>query len=225
MKANRIIALVGWLLIVGCEKPLPPASHSPPAIPPLAAQSHLPAPGILRISAATLPADLQPEFYSTSGPGPLALKLEYAGPKTWLDVRTEFWWKGKTLGGGEGGQSIFPPLSDIAAFAFPEGPDSKGNSRVTVLDSIPVKSDGSGHKSRIGTTKDFGELTSLKGRRVLVFKPQFPLEVKDGDDAIVWGVFVDEPEGAPTSASLEERAARAEAAWIFRMGPKDEKKR
>jgi hypothetical protein len=154
----------------------------------------------------------------------LVLKLEYAGPMNWLDVRAEFWSKGKSMDEGPAGQGIHPPLSDVAAFGFEEGRDSKGNSTVTVRESIPVKSSASGEKARFGTTYSYGEPTTLKGRRISVYKPQLPLEVKDGTDAVIWGVFVDEPEGTAVSVSPEQRAARAEFAWLFKMGPKGEKK-
>jgi hypothetical protein len=153
--------------------------------------------------------------------------LDYAGPKKWLRVTIEFWSKGKRLEGDDGGESIHPPLSDVAAFGFADGSDSKGNPRVLVITSLPAKStrgEGDG-AARVNTTHEYGEPPSLKGRRIRTHTATFPLAIPDGKMELLWAVFGDEPEGAVEKASLEERAAKADFAWIFKVGTGDAKEK
>ena len=75
---------------------------------------------------------------------------------------------------------------------------------------------------RIGRVEEFGN-PAIKGRVSHTFTPRLPLEVPDGKDMIFWAVFVDEPPGNE-AASFEERASRADMAWLFRIHTADEKK-
>ncbi len=225
MRCRRLAVLIGSLLLSGCDRSAPSASAPSSSSVRALVRSPFPLKG-MRVSAGTPTPGLGSSFQSSKDHPSLILKLEYEGSKSWLDVETEFWSKGKRFEGGEGGQSIYAPLSDVAAFGFSEGLDKEGRPRVIVTESIPAmsKGPGGGGSARMGSTKDYHDVPSLKNRRILTFHPQWPIEIVDGKEAVVWAVFVDEPPGSPETDSLEERAARADAAWIFRIGPGDEKK-
>lgn len=216
MRFNWLAVLTCVLLISGCDRP-----SSPPALP----RSSLPPAGTLRLSSANLSPDIQSQFHPTAGLPTLCVKLEYAGPRTWLGIDAEGWHQGKKLGGGEGGVSINVPLSGDAAFGFVDGSSPEGKPELTIIESIPVHSDSTtgAVSGRIGTTHQYG-VPPIKGRVCRTFQPRWPLEMSDGKEAIIWAVFVDEPLTNEEALSLEERARRADTAWLFKIRTADEKK-
>ena len=202
------------LLLQACDKPPvppPPANLGPPQ-------------GILRLdrsgtAAWDLVKDANPGFPS------LAFKLSYYGPKSRLEVRHEGWHKGKTVGSGKGNHLIQLPLVDDAAFGFSDGTAPDGRSVAVVHTSLPAESKkpGGAGGSRLGDTQQYA-VPPLKMRSKRTYEPAWPLEIQDGQEAILWAVFVDEPADLPAGASVEERAKRADTAWIFRIRTADEPK-
>jgi hypothetical protein len=179
---------------------------------------------MIRLSQAALPANLRSEFSSSDGlPGYCAM-LDYTGPRTWLGFHPEGWNKGKRLSEGRGECTIKVPLSGEIAFGFSEvsGPDGKMG--ITIKESFPMESDPETHfvTHRFGTSTSFA-IPSIKGRALHTMRADLPLEIPDGKEVVFWAVFVDEPAGSE-AASLEERASRADAAWLFKLRTVDEKK-
>ena len=215
MRSDRL-ALLAWVLVLtSCDRPTSPQVAPPAKLPTLKDKHSLPPAGVLRLSPAPLPSDLGDTFRPTAGLPTLCVKLEYAGPKTRLEVDTEGWHQGKKLGGSLGHQSIQLPLSEAATFGFGEGVNPEGKPIVTVIESIPT---GTG---RTGGIYQYA-VPPIKGG-VSTFIPRIPLEVADGGEAIFWAVFVGEP-FLVVDRSPETRARSAETAWLFKIRIADEKK-
>lgn len=198
------------ILLTACDQQVPsatPASRPAPLAKGPAQDADLPAPTIMRLSSANPPQGLDSDAELPR----FASKVEYAGPKTQLRVDAWAWLEGKGLGGGEGSRSIDLPLNGVAAFGFTEGPDASGLHRVNM---IQLFTEGSGHTR---STTGFA-VPSIKAKSITTYEPVWPLEVPDGELAIVWAVFVNEPEQSPEDMDVEERALRAEAAWVFKVG-------
>jgi len=199
--------LVFALLVQACDRPAPPASQ--PAG--LLSEKVRPPLGILRLARTSASAaDLLKNPKATSGLPSLAFRVDYAGPKTRLEISYEGWHQGQELGGAEGRRTIHVPVSEDAAFGFSDGKSGKEVSVLTVEDS--------------GLSTQEFNIPSIRGRAFRTYEPSWPLEIPDGKDAVIWAVFVDEPGDAPAGASLEERAKRAKTAWLFRIRTADEKK-
>jgi len=205
------------LLFQACDKPAAPA---PPAPPPLAAAP----PGILRISRSTrTPADLL-NNKAVHGFPKLAVRLDYAGPRTSITTAFEAWRDGKKEAGETDHQMIHLPLADDAAFGFADAKTKDGKEATEVVVSMPVESAGSsGGASRTVSSLQFG-VPLLKGKVVKTIEPTLPLEIADGKEVLLWAVFADEPADVPAAATPEERAKRADTAWLFRIRTADAKK-
>jgi hypothetical protein len=215
---RRSLMLVA-ILLQACDPPAPPAKQG--TVPPAPAG---PPAGVLRLdrSERTAPDLLKKRI--TPGLPSLAVRLMYPGPRTHLEIQLEAWHQGKKEAGETDHQLFHLPLSDDAAFGFAEGMPPEGKAGTQVVISMPVQSAGSeGGSSRTTSSLQFG-VPLLKARTVDTYRPSWPLDVPDGKEVVLWAVFVDEPADAPTGASLEERAKRADTAWIFRIRTADEKK-
>ena len=206
---RRLLALVVPVLLA-CDPPPPPTMPKAPAVPQ----------GILRIDRSDrLAGELldpkpNPEYPS------LVMTMTYAGPKTRLQLQHEGWHQGKQTGSGTSNGSIQLPLSNEAAFGLSDGTSPEGKEVPVLHTSLPA---GPKISDRIGGARQYA-MPPLKMRSKRVHEPAWPLEVRDGDEAIVWAVFVDEPAELPAGATIEERARRAEVAWILRIRTTDEKK-
>jgi hypothetical protein len=209
---RRLLALA-VLLLQSCDKPAPPTSMPKPSGPP---------PGVLRLSRTDKAAGEILKDKPTAGFPTLTFHVEYAGPRPRLELHREGWHKGKRLGEGKGNYSLQLPLSGDGAFALSDGKGTQGEPAVVVHASIRLGTTGTNSENLLGDTTAY-PLPSLQGRSFRTLEPGFPRDVPDGTDA-VWAVFVDEPADVPAGATPEERAKRADTAWIFRIRTADEKK-
>lgn len=208
---RRVLALTA-LLLQACDKPAPPLPTKPSG----------PASGILRLSRTEQSAAEILNDKSTVGFPSLVFRVEYAGPKTRIELRREGWHKGKRLGEGRGTCSFQLPLSGDGAFGFSDGKGAQGEPAVVEHASIRLGTAGGKSGHLLGDKTAF-PIPSLKGRSFRTLEPELPGDVPDGTEA-VWAVFVDEPAEVPAGTSPEERAKRADTAWIFRIRTADEKK-
>jgi len=206
------------LLLHACDKPAaPPSAVQPPA------PSALPQ-GKLRLDRSGTNAW---DYVKNADPGfpSLAVRMTYGGPKTYLKFQLETWHRGKPIAHERNHQSFQLPLADDLAFGFSDGKNKEGKDVVQVHESFPVKSKvaGDGNSSRTGSALEFG-IPLLKMRSKRTIEPAWPLEIADGTEALLWAVFVDEPADLPADATPEERAKRADAAFLFRIRTADVKK-
>lgn len=214
----RLLLALG-VFLVACDPPAPPTT--PPAPAPAPAAPSLPPPGVLRLASVEQPSDLDPEYRPTSGLPAVFMKAEYAGPREDLVLGMEFWSKGHNDRAGSTLRSIRLPYSGVVVVGFKEARDAQDKpllKHFVFLQESPPE----GGSSRVSTGGEYAGLPSLAGARVVL--PAWPLEIADGNGALFWAVFVNEPAGAPEGASLEERARRAEAAWLFRIRTQEWKK-
>jgi hypothetical protein len=162
---------------------------------------------------------------TTPGLPSFAFRLDYAGPKTWLEISSEVWRQGEELGGSGDHSQIHHPVSDDAAFGFSEAPNGKQVSVIVAHEALPPPSEPYSRKSSgVGSSSQVFDLPSLKGRAIRTYEPPWPLEIPDGKEAVIWAVFVDEPADVPSGATPEERARRASAAFLFRIRTSEGKK-
>jgi hypothetical protein len=210
---RRPLLLLAFLL-QACDKPAVPPVPKPPPVPQ----------GTLRLDRSAINAW---DIVTKADPGypSLAVRMTYAGPKTYLFFHREAWHQGKRIGEERKHQSFPLPLNDDLALGFSDGKDKEGKDVVQVHESLPVKSKvaGDANFSRTGSTTEL-VLTPLKMRSKRTVEPAWPLEIADGTEALLWAVFVDEPKDVPAGATPEERARRADAAFLFRIRTADEKK-
>jgi hypothetical protein len=173
---------------------------------------------VIRLSTANLPADLQAEFAPSGGLPSFCAKFEYTGPRTWLAINPQRWEKGKISSEDRGEHTMRVPLSGEIAFNLTEVLTAAGQTEIRIHETYPVESD----PERGVVTHRYSNSTSyahssIKGRTVHTVRANLPVEIPDGKEATIWAVFVDEPPGAESSRSLEERAKQADAAWLFRI--------
>lgn len=215
---RRSLMLVA-ILLQACDPPAPPAKQG--TVPPAPSG---PSVGVLRLTPSGSAAQDLLKKRVTPGLPTLAVRLMYPGPRTHLEIQLEAWHHGKKEAGETDHQLFHLPLSDDAAFGFAEGMPPEGKAGTQVVISMPVQSAGSeGGSSRTTSSLQFG-VPLIRGKAIRTHGPTLPLDVPDGKEVVLWAVFVDEPADAPPGASLEERAKRADTAWIFRIRTADEKK-
>jgi len=188
-------------LLCGCEERGTPMAPASPVTTPLLP----PAEGVLRLTKkAGLPEDLK-------GLSPdlpvLNLQVDYVGPKRWLEIDAHCCAGGKYLSDGENYRRIELPLSGSIVIGFGEGKTLDGAPDATVLESTPA---GTG-------VLQFGA-GPLRGHRITTWESPWPCELR-GPASYVWGVFVDEADGAALLGPTD-RVSRARAGWVFwiRMG-------
>jgi hypothetical protein len=222
--SDALAVIAVTLLMSACDGPASPPRAQLPNPPASKAKSSPPPPGTIRLSHAPLPANLQSEFSSSDGLPGYCARLDYSGPKTWLGFHPEGWHKGKRLSEGRGEHTIRVPLSGEIAFGLSELSGSEGKMGILIKESFPVESDSETHfvTHRFSTSTSFA-IPSIKGRGLHTMRADLPLEIPDGKEVVIWAVFVDEPAGSET-ATLEDRASRADAAWLFKIRTVDEKK-
>src|SRR5262245_58834993 len=205
---------------LGCRRPVPPApTTTPPPVPAPAPEPPLPPEGILRLTRTGRPADdVLGNFTPVPGLPVLYLKLRYGGRKSGLEVEQEAWHNGKKLGTAESFQFSPVPSTGLAAWGFGQKVGSEGKPRVALYESVPARvgKDPSEGSAQAFTTQEYS-VPPLEGRDCRTYEPAWPLEISDGEQAVFWGVFVDEPSDGPSAAALEERARRACTAWLLRI--------
>lgn len=138
--------------------------------------------------------------------------MEYAGPAQGFRDRLDAWTAGRVTSSHKGTRRLDVPVRGELLLGF--GTDPKRSGQQVLVHSVWLNGrygDGGGH-----STMDVGQ-GPLHERRVATWQPTWPLEIRDGQETLLWGIFVDEPAGDPP-ASLEERAKRAAAAWLYRVG-------
>src|SRR5688572_20526740 len=194
-------------VLLACDRPPSPAAPRAPQ-------------GVLRIDRSGRLAGELLDPKPNPGYPSLVVTMSYAGPKTRLQLQHEGWHQGKRTGSGTNNASIHLPLSNDAAFGLSDGTSPEGKEVPVLHESLPA---GPKVSDRIGGARQYA-MPPLKMRSKRVHEPAWPLEVRDGGEAIVWAVFVDEPADVPAGATVEERARRADAAWILRIRTTDEKK-
>jgi len=213
---RSLLALV--LLLQACDPPAPPAKDRGGFL----RAPIQPKAGILRVARTSASA---PEILATWKPTPglpsFAFRKDYVGPKTRLETSSEVWHQGEGRGGSADLETIQLPVSDDGAFGFSEG--KNGQEISVIMAQEGVRSEPS-YRTTVGGSSQVFKIPSLRGRVIRTYEPSWPLEIPDGKDAVLWAVFVDEPADVPVGASLEERAKRATAAFLFRMRTADEKK-
>lgn len=213
-----------------CDRPSNPPTATPAPTNPTTTvpspHTSMPPLAILRLSPSNpVPRDLLDPFSPSPGLPTLNLKVEYGGPKSRLEIDSAGWHQGKKLGANQGRQLIHLPFTGDAAFGFAEGRNPEGKAVVSVIHSISVGSNPhTGTVSgRTRSAQQYG-VPPINDRRCRTYEPQWPLEIPDGKEAVFWGVFVDEPPDAGEPGSPEERARRADTAWLFRIRVADERK-
>jgi hypothetical protein len=217
---RSLLALV--LLLQACDPPAPPAKERDGFL-----QAPIkPPPGILRVARTSASAaELLGRGKPTPGLPSFTFRMDYAGPKTQLEISSQVWRQGEEVGGSGGCGTIRPPVADDAAFGFFESPDGKHVSVIVAHEVILPRSESpSGRVSGGSTTSQVFDLPSLLGRAIRTTEPSWPLEIPDGKEVVIWAMFVDEPDDVPSGATPEERAKRAAAAFLFRIRTADEKK-
>jgi len=212
-------ALLVWVsLLVGCDRPAAPSANPSAKSPPSRPKVLLPSLGVIRLSPASLPADLQSEFAPSGGLPSYCAKFEYAGPRTWLAINPQRWQKGKVFSEDKGEHTMKVPMSGEIAFTMTEVSNAAGQTDIKIHETYPVESDPETGlvTHRFSTSTSYAH-PSIKGLAVHTVKADLPLEIPDGKEATIWAVFVDEPPGAELSMSLEDRAKRADSAWLFKI--------
>jgi hypothetical protein len=210
MRMNRLerwaLLVLIWGYAAGCDRPAASPSGPPRA-------------GSLRLAPAELPFAFSQEPMVRPGLPHVSLRLDYAGPKPCLRIDLEEFDHGKLAGESHFAQEIQLPYSGTWAVAFGERKDAEGNLQAALAERLP----GTPVMSRGATAR--GELTvtrsrqaALGSRPVSLYQPAWPLEVPEGQEAVVWGVFVG---GSSEKGSPLERAHSAESAWIFKFAATD----
>jgi len=201
-KTTQAILMV--FFACGCD----PAAPAPPAL-----KAGAP-PGILVVRPGTVPPELMKEAAYKPGLPSLGLKLEYPGPQLGLRVEAQGFEKGVSRASTKSHQVITLPLAADLGFGFGEGANSEGKVLAAVIEKF-VTTSGSGRSTtRTGGVTQMG-IPPIGARDFQMYEPNWPLEVADGKEAVVWGVFVHEPAGDRRAVPLMTRVKEAEAAWLF----------
>jgi len=175
--------------------------------------------GILRLTpAATVPPEIGRDAAYRPGLPQLSLSVEYSGPKPCLRFRAEGFESGKSRAETEDIRAIGLPLRGELAFALGEGKNSEGKLLTAIIERFPGTSNPA---TGLVSTRSGGvaqmPIEPIGQRKWKTYEAKWPLEVPDGNEIVVWGVFVGEPSNLKEDMQLMERARQAEAAWLFKV--------
>jgi hypothetical protein len=169
-----------------------------------------------------MPAEITRRPAYRAGLPSLSLRVEYSGPKPRLRVDAEGFEHGRSRAQTINVRVVELPLSGDLAFAFGEDKNKDGMLLAAVIESFTIQSSSS---SGMVTRRDGGvsemPMPPIGEREFHLYQPTWPLEISDGQESIIWGVFVGEPEGAKENTTLTERVQHAEAAWLFKVSTTD----
>lgn len=203
------------LLACGCDRAAP--APAPPAV------KAGPLPGILVLRPGPLPPELTKDAAYRPGLPSLGLQVEYPGPKLGLRVEVQGFEKGVSRASSKDHRLISLPLIADLGFGFGEGKNSEGTLQPAVIQSFGVSSADGHSRTRTGGSGTMA-IAPIGERRCQTWEPKWPLEIADGQEEIVWAVFVAEPEGDRKDVPILERVKQAEAAWIFKAASSEKPK-
>jgi len=205
--------------LAGCDRPTGPASPPGQSSQGGTPKKEVLRPGVVRLSPlGSVPPEVTREPAYRPGLPTLSLNVEYSGPKPGLRVDAQGFEHGKSAAEAEDVRALELPLSGEVAFGFGESKNSQGMLLAAVIERFsdgPSPSTGLISK-RSGSVGQMG-ISPIGSRKWKVYQPAWPLEIPDGTEEIIWGVFVGEPPESKEDTPLQERVKRAEAAWIFKV--------